>query len=77
LTDPARLIVGNYEQSANQLATQFDGHIYDLQIYEGVLSNSEIATLYATPGTTIPESGSFALIAGCLGLVSVMLRRRR
>ena len=26
---------------------------------------------------TIPESGSFALIAGCLGLVSVMLRRRR
>ena len=77
LTDPARLIVGNFENSANQLATQFDGHIYDLQIYEGVLSNSEIATLYANPGTTIPESGSFALIAGCLGLVSVMLRRRR
>ena len=77
LTDPARLIVGNYEESANKLATQFDGHIYDLQIYEGVLSDSEIATLYANPGTTIPESGSFALIAGCLGLVSVMLRRRR
>jgi hypothetical protein len=56
LTDPARLIVGNYEQSANKRATQFDGHIYDLQIYEGVLSNSEIATLYANPGTTIPES---------------------
>jgi hypothetical protein len=51
LTDPARLIVGNYEESAKQLGTQFDGHIYDLQIYEGVLSNSEIATLYATPGT--------------------------
>jgi hypothetical protein len=77
LTDPARLIVGNYSENTSQLGTQFDGHIYDLQIYEGVLSNSEIATLYANSGTTIPESGSFALIAGCLGLVSVMLRRRR
>lgn len=75
LTDPARLIVGNFEESANKLATQFNGHIYDFQIYEGVLNDMDIATLYTNPGRAIPESGSFALIAGCLGLVSVMLRR--
>jgi hypothetical protein len=79
LTDPARLIVGNFEESANKLATQFNGHIYDFQIYEGVLSDMDIAFLYKRPGKAIqvPESGSFALIAGCLVLVSVMLPRRR
>lgn len=75
LTNPARLIVGNFADSASNPATQFDGHIYDFQIYEGVLNDMDIATLYTNPGRAIPESGSFALIAGCLGLVSVMLRR--
>jgi hypothetical protein len=36
----------------NGLAAQFDGHIYDLQIYNGALSPSEIAALAAKPGTT-------------------------
>ena len=76
LTDPARMIVGNFEESAGKLATQFDGHIYDLQIYEGVLSNSEIAILYANPGTAIPEPDTYALLGGIFALTSVMVRRR-
>jgi hypothetical protein len=30
-----------------------------------------------TIGTVVPEPSSFALLAGCLGLAGVMLRRRR
>lgn len=77
LTDPQRLIVGNFSETDSQLATQFDGHIYDLQIYDGVLTNGEISTLAGNAGTVIPEPGTYALIGGCLALGSVMLRRRR
>ena len=77
LTDPSRLIVGNFSSNANNVATQFDGHIYDLQIYDGVLTNAEISTLAGNAGTAIPEPGTYALIGGCLALGSVMLRRRR
>ena len=77
LTDPTRLIVGNFSANASNVATQFDGHIYDLQIYDGVLTNAEISTLAGNAGTAIPEPGTYALIGGCLALGSVMLRRRR
>lgn len=77
LTDPQRLIVGNFSETDSQLATQFDGHFYDLQIYDGVLTNAEISTLAGNAGTVIPEPGTYALIGGCLALGSVMLRRRR
>ena len=77
LTDPSRLIVGNFSETDSQLGTQFDGHIYDLQIYDGVLTNAEISTLAGNAGTAIPEPGTYALIGGCLALGSVMLRRRR
>jgi hypothetical protein len=36
----------------NALRVQYQGHFYDLQIYKGVLSPSEIAGLAAKPGTT-------------------------
>ena len=77
LTDPSRLMVGNFSANANNIATQFDGHIYDLQIYDGVLTNGEISTLAGNAGTAIPEPGTYALIGGCLALGSMMLRRRR
>ena len=77
LTDPSRLIVGNFSENDSQLGTQFDGHIYDSQIYDGVLTNGEISTLAGNAGTAIPEPGTYALIGGCLALGSVMLRRRR
>ena len=77
LTDPSRFIVGNFSENDSQLGTQFDGHIYDLQIYDGVLTNAEISTLAGNAGTAIPEPGTYALIGGCLALGSVMLRRRR
>jgi hypothetical protein len=53
LTDPARLMVGNFENSGNQLGSQFDGHIYDLQIYDHVLSATEVAKLHAYPGAAV------------------------
>lgn len=76
LTDPSRLILGNYVGQNSQLATQFDGRLYDLQIYEGTLSSLEIAGLAANPGTAIPESGNFALIGALFALAIVVLRRR-
>jgi len=77
LTDPSRLIVGNFSSNGNSVATQFDGHIYDLQIYDGVLTNGEISTLAGNAGTVIPEPGTYALIGGIFALTSVMVRRRR
>jgi len=77
LTDPSRLMVGNFSANANNIATQFDGHIYDLQIYDGVLTNGEISTLAGNAGTVIPEPGTYALIGGIFALTSVMVRRRR
>lgn len=51
LTDPGRLIAGNFANNDTQLGTQFDGHIYDLQIYEGVLTSSEISFLATNAGS--------------------------
>jgi len=77
LTDPSRLMVGNFSNNASNVATQFDGHIYDLQIYDGVLTNGEISTLAGNAGTAIPEPGTYALLGGIFALTSVMVRRRR
>ncbi|MGB0290476.1 MAG: PEP-CTERM sorting domain-containing protein, partial [Opitutales bacterium] len=76
LADRLRLIMGNFSDNASQLGTQFDGRIYDLQIYSGVLSSSEITNLMDNPGTAIPEPSTYALWAACLGLGAVLLRRR-
>lgn len=76
LTDPSRLILGNFSETNSQLGTQFDGRFYDLQIYEGTLSSLEIADLAANPGTAIPESGNLALIGALFALAIVVLRRR-
>ena len=76
LTDPSRLILGNFAENDSQLGTQFDGRFYDLQIYEGTLSSLEIADLAANPGTAIPESGNLALIGALFALAIVVLRRR-
>jgi hypothetical protein len=53
----------------------FEGAIDDVQIYDQALTLSEIGTLFANPGQTIPEPSSTALLG--LGGLALVLRRRR
>jgi hypothetical protein len=53
--------------------------MYDLQIYNGVLSDAQVAGMAANPGLTlsqIPEPSSYAVLAGAACLMLVALRRR-
>ena len=76
LVDPARLIIANYAPNASAPTSQFDGHIYDLQIYDGVLTDGEIGTLAGNAGVAIPEPGTYALLGGIFALTAVLIRRR-
>tara|TARA_B110000003_G_scaffold262996_1_gene286207 strand:- start:282 stop:1124 length:843 start_codon:yes stop_codon:yes gene_type:complete len=77
LDNPGRLIAGNFSDDDSQLGTQFDGQLFDLQIYQGMLSNDEIITLAANAGTAIPEPGHYGLVIGFLALGYVIAIRRR
>ena len=74
LDDPSRLMLGNFANNDTQLTTQFDGHFYDLQIYEGELSSSEISTLANNAGLAIPEPTVVGLM-GVSGLLALLVRR--
>lgn len=52
ITSIYTLRVGNYgvDDSSNFMANQFDGKLYDLQVYDFVLSDSDIKFLTANPG---------------------------
>ncbi len=51
-----------------------NGFLDDFQLYDGVLTTSEIQFLYNNPGSVIPEPA--AALLGSLGML-VLLRRRR
>lgn len=53
----------------------FDGQIDDVQVYAGVLSAGDVATLFNNPGATVPEP-SAALLLGLAGMGLVVRRRR-
>ena len=76
---PVNMNIGNFTLSDNagNVANQFTGSVYDIQMYDDALSGGEVGFLRDNAGTAIPEPGSYALIGGCLALVLVMLRRRR
>tara|TARA_B110000008_G_scaffold262627_1_gene285153 strand:+ start:2035 stop:2850 length:816 start_codon:yes stop_codon:yes gene_type:complete len=76
LNNPTRLMAGNYHHKGTKPNTQFDGKLFDLQIYEGMLSDTEIITLAANAGTAIPEPGHFGLIIGFLALGRILVCRR-
>lgn len=63
--------------STNFFENQFHGALYDLRVYDGLLTAGQIADLAANPGTAIPEPSSFAALAGALALGAVGARRRR
>ncbi len=73
------LNVGNWSfpaaTSTNYLTNQFQGSIYDLQIYSGQLDASQVAQLYAAPGSVIPEPATFACLLGA-GLFACILACR-
>lgn len=73
------LNVGNYSFSSTYLNNQFDGSVYDLQIYDGQLAPSDISLLYANPGTVtpIPEPSSAAALLGVLSMAWVGFHRSR
>jgi hypothetical protein len=55
---PTTVRVGSFNLTDDdgQLSNQFEGKLYDLQIYEGVLTGDEIASLYLRPGgVAVPE----------------------
>lgn len=63
--------------SASYVANQFQGAIYDLQIYSGQLDATEISTLAGNPGTAvIPEPSSWAALCGAFALGVTAFRRR-
>lgn len=76
LNNPARLIAGNFSDNDSKLDTQFDGKLFDLQIYQGMLSDGAITMLAANAGTAVPEPGHYGLIIGFLALGRVLVYRR-
>ncbi len=62
-TELSGIRVGSYnlEDTANRLENQFDGKIYDLRIYDHMLSSDQVALLHAAPGSTLPEPAKPAL----------------
>lgn len=58
-----------------KLASSADTTMDDLQLYSGVLNDSEIAALAANPALPVPEPATATL--SLLGLASLCMRRRR
>ncbi len=54
----------------------FNGKIDDVQVYNSALTASEIAAIYSSPGTVIPEPSTAALLLA-LGALGLIARRRR
>jgi len=82
LEDPQRLIAGNFSENGTELTTQFDGQLFDLQMYGGMLSDADIASLYNNPGLSlsdlsIPEPRHYSLLISLLVLGHMQARRRR
>jgi hypothetical protein len=50
------------------------GLVDEIKFYDGVLTSTEVTSLYTT--NAIPEPGSYALLAGLAGMAFVMARRR-
>lgn len=75
LSDPQTLTIGAIGDAGDPFPEDvgyyngFDGEVDDLQIYSGVLSSNEVASLYYNPGTVIANGGgSFGSALGTSGL---------
>ncbi len=67
LNDAQKLTIGALADASDPDANNFsyyngyEGKLDDLQIYSGVLSSNEVASLYANPGNTIADSSGVTL----------------
>ena len=82
LENPARLIAGNFSANSSHPTTQFDGKLFDLQMYGGMLSDDDIGSLYNNPGLSlsdlsIPEPRHYSLLISLLVLGHMQARRCR
>ncbi|MGE9268710.1 MAG: LamG domain-containing protein [Verrucomicrobiales bacterium] len=68
------LSIGVLARNTSSLNDPFDGLIDDVQIYDEVLSATQISYLYNNAGQAIPEPSVAVLSLGVLGLLA---RRRR
>ena len=65
LNAPQKLTLGALADASDPNANDFnyyngfDGEVDDLQIYAGVLSAGDVASLFANPGATVPDGGGF------------------
>lgn len=80
LDDPSRLIFGNFESNSESvgdyISTQFHGKLYDLQIYQGMLSDDAINTLATQAGLAVPEPQHYGLIIGFIALGFTLIYHR-
>ena len=66
LKDPQKLTIGALADASDSNADDFnyyngyDGELDDLQIYSGVLSSGEVASLFANPGSTVANGVGFS-----------------
>jgi hypothetical protein len=76
LNDPQKLTIGALADAGDPDANDggynngYDGELDDLQIYSGVLSASDVANLFANPGSTVANGGG----AGSSGGHSIVAR---
>jgi hypothetical protein len=79
ITGLTTIRVGTFSpfDNSDNLANQFDGRMYDLQIYDDVLTSSQVSFLANNPGIPVPEPSSFAILAGALGVLTLWRHHRQ
>ncbi len=74
---PTAITFGNFglANNTNSIGNQFDGLLYDVQVYDAKASSSEINYLKDNPGTVIPEPATIGML-GLGALVTMSIRHK-
>jgi hypothetical protein len=66
----------NFNNDAVNLGNQFDGRLYDVQIYDTTLSSENVSLLSNNPGSVIPEPATIGML-GLGAAVTLIVRHIR